>query len=173
VEERLRAIREEGALDVGRGAVPAGLEPGKRVRSRSLGVEGVILELRTDEAIIDAGGVRISLPGSDLESLSGDGARGSSRPISPPLPDIDPVTEVHLLGLRVDEVEAVLTPAIDAAVVNDVPSLRIVHGKGTGALRDEVARIAAADRRVRSIRPGGFQEGGSGVTVVQFDDVRD
>jgi DNA mismatch repair protein MutS2 len=52
--------------------------------------------------------------------------------------------------------------------VNDLPGLRIIHGKGTGALRQEVARVLDNDSRVRTHRPGGFQEGGSGVTVVEF-----
>jgi DNA mismatch repair protein MutS2 len=75
--------------------------------------------------------------------------------------------------LRVDEVVGALAPALDAAVINDLPAVRIIHGKGTGALRQEVARILAADGRVRAFRAGGFQEGGSGVTVVEFDDTGD
>ncbi len=71
-------------------------------------------------------------------------------------------------GLRVEEVEGALSQGLDAAFVNDVPSLRIIHGKGTGALRQEVARVLDGDGRVRTYRLGGFQEGGSGVTVVEF-----
>mgnify|MGYP000751873946 CR=1 FL=1 len=76
--------------------------------------------------------------------------------------------EVDLRGLRVDEIEQALLPAVDAAHVVDLPSLRIIHGKGTFALREEVGRLLAGDRRIDRLRPGGFEEGGSGVTVVEF-----
>jgi DNA mismatch repair protein MutS2 len=68
----------------------------------------------------------------------------------------------------VDEIEPSLFQAVDAAFVSDLPALRIIHGKGTFALRNEVARLLGGDRRVASLRPGGFEEGGSGVTVVEF-----
>lgn len=167
-QSRLAAPVEEGPRhDIG------DLEAGTRVRSRSLGVEGVVLELRDGEALVEAGGLRISLDRDDLEGMETTGASSQVAPAVVPLPEIAPTTEIDLRGLRVDEVEGALSLALDAAVVNDVPSLRIIHGKGTGALREEVARIVAADGRVRKSRPGGFQEGGSGVTVVQFDDVPD
>jgi DNA mismatch repair protein MutS2 len=76
--------------------------------------------------------------------------------------------EVDLRGLRTDEVEHTLLPAVDAAHVADLPALRIIHGKGTFAVRDEVNRLLDRDRRIAGLRPGGFEEGGSGVTVVEF-----
>jgi DNA mismatch repair protein MutS2 len=174
VEDLLRDMRtsreDERAEPAG---IPPGLHVGSAARSRSLGVVGDLLELRDDEAVLEAGGIRFSLAPSDLEPVE-HGVHASS-PIrgSIPMPEIAPATEVDLRGLRVDEVETALAPGLDGAVVNDVPSLRIIHGKGTGALRQEVARILDGDTRVRSYRAGGFQEGGSGVTVVEFKDTSD
>jgi len=174
VEDLLRDMRtsreDERAEPAG---IPPGLHVGSAARSRSLGVVGDLLELRDDEAVLEAGGIRFSLAPSDLEPVE-HGVHASS-PIrgSIPMPEIAPATEVDLRGLRVDEVETALAPGLDGAVVNDVPSLRIIHGKGTGALRQEVARILDGDSRVRSYRAGGFQEGGSGVTVVEFKDTSD
>lgn len=141
---------------------------GEPARSRSLGIEGEILEVRGREAVLEAGGVRVTVPVHDLEPGTGGSPESGERRASSPLPELVARTEVDLRGLRVDEVERVLSGALDAAVVNDAPSLRIIHGKGTGALRAEVERLLDADRRVRTHRPGGFQEGGSGVTVVEF-----
>ena len=169
-------VRESRTVDAGvsspRPARLATLVVGEGVRSRSLSVEGEVLEIRGEEAVLETGGIRFTLPLADLERTGRD-PRGRSADAGPQLPEIAPETEVNLRGLRVDEVEAVLSQGLDAAIVNDVPSLRIIHGKGTGALRHEVARILERDSRVSSHRLGGFQEGGSGVTVVEFGSVID
>ncbi|MGB5301761.1 MAG: Smr/MutS family protein, partial [Gemmatimonadota bacterium] len=140
---------------------------GEGARSRSLAVEGELLEIRGQEAVLESGGMRFTLTLADLEP-TGRTARGKASDPTPPLPEIAPATEIDMRGLRVEEVEGALSQGLDAAFVNDVPSLRIIHGKGTGALRHEVARVLDGDDRVRTYRLGGFQEGGSGVTVVEF-----
>ncbi|HSH46207.1 MAG TPA: Smr/MutS family protein, partial [Longimicrobiales bacterium] len=77
--------------------------------------------------------------------------------------------EVHLLGLRAEEVASKLHPALDAAIQAGLPSLRIVHGKGQGVLRQVVAELLDAEPRVASYRPGEIGEGGSGVTVAELE----
>jgi DNA mismatch repair protein MutS2 len=77
--------------------------------------------------------------------------------------------EVDLRGLRADEVSGQLEPAIDAAVRADLRLLKIIHGKGTGALRQVVTDLLRADPRVRSFRAGGIGEGGVGVTVAELE----
>lgn len=67
-----------------------------------------------------------------------------------------------------DEAEAVLNRALDDAVIGDLPTLRIIHGKGTGALRVRVGEILKADRRVSGFRLAPAHQGGSGVTIVEF-----
>jgi DNA mismatch repair protein MutS2 len=62
----------------------------------------------------------------------------------------------------------VLFPALDAAIQADLPRLRIIHGKGTGAVRDRVQELLAGDARVPSFRFGTGREGGIGVTVVEL-----
>ena len=151
-------------------------ETGLRVRSRSLGVEGVVVELRADRAILDAGGVRVEVPVSDVDPVPPEQPEGrirgrherEERSSVPRLPEIIARPEVDLRGLRVDEIEQLLIQAVDAAFVADLPALRIIHGKGTYALRKEVGRLLQGDPRVASLRPGGFEEGGSGVTVAEF-----
>jgi DNA mismatch repair protein MutS2 len=77
-------------------------------------------------------------------------------------------SEVSLRGLRVDEAEAALVQALDAAVVADLPYLRVIHGKGTGALRDIVQAVLERDSRVARFGLAAANQGGSGVTVVEF-----
>ena len=67
-----------------------------------------------------------------------------------------------------DEAEAILERALDAAVLDDLPYLRIIHGKGTGALRDLVQRMLQRDPRVARFGLAPANQGGSGVTVVEL-----
>ena len=75
---------------------------------------------------------------------------------------------MDLRGLRADEVASQLEPALDAAMRADLQSVRIIHGKGTGALRSVVADVLKRNPHVRTYRPGQFGEGGSGVTVAEL-----
>ena len=77
-------------------------------------------------------------------------------------------TEVSLRGLRADEAEAVLIKALDDAILADLPYLRIIHGKGTGALRQLVHDLLAQDRRVARFGFAPREQGGHGVTIAEF-----
>jgi DNA mismatch repair protein MutS2 len=70
--------------------------------------------------------------------------------------------------MRVDEMELELSRALDRAVLDDLGQLRIIHGKGTGALRQRVGEMLTDDARVSEFRMGGPGEGGAGVTVASF-----
>ena len=76
--------------------------------------------------------------------------------------------EIDLRGLRVDEAETVAVAAIDAATLAEHPHLRIIHGMGTGAVRDRVQQVLRADRRVVSFAFAPSSQGGTGVTIVEF-----
>lgn len=181
VEEAVRRTRESmPEPSSGEQHEAPEVEPGDRVRVRSLDREATVRELRGDQVSVEAGGVRITLPGRDLERLESEAGaevdrtgRPDPRPKSPgSRPDIEAKSEVHLRGLRVDEVERELLPLLDAAVVADLPRFRIVHGKGTGALRQKVQEILASDPRVARYRSGERGEGGRGVTIVEFGEER-
>jgi DNA mismatch repair protein MutS2 len=83
-------------------------------------------------------------------------------------PEVVASTEVNLLGLRADEAEGVVLQALDSAIRADLKSLRIIHGKGTGALRQVVDEMLRKDTRVREFHMAGWNEGGAGVTVAVF-----
>ena len=67
-----------------------------------------------------------------------------------------------------DEAETVLVRALDDAVMGELPSLRIIHGKGTGALRTRVTEILKSDKRVSGFQLAPAHQGGTGVTIVEF-----
>jgi DNA mismatch repair protein MutS2 len=113
--------------------------------------------------------VRLQLSERDLVPL------GPASPAARPRvrsswssPDFEPSSEVDLRGLRAEEVETRLLPALDAAIQAALPSLRVIHGKGTGALREVVSELLRADARIDSFRLGEPGEGGSGVTIVML-----
>ena len=58
--------------------------------------------------------------------------------------------------------------ALDDAIRADMRNLRIIHGKGTGALRERVTEMLRKDTRVKDFRLGAWNEGGTGVTMVDF-----
>ncbi len=92
-----------------------------------------------------------------------------ARPVDrPAVVETTASTEISLRGLRVDEAEHQLTGALDAAIAGDAPFLRIIHGKGTGALRQLVHELLARDKRVARFAFAPANQGGAGVTVAEF-----
>ncbi|MQA90976.1 MAG: endonuclease MutS2 [Gemmatimonas sp.] len=175
VEEAARKQRER--IPEERSRVPQSrgdLEVGARVRIESLGRTGRLLELRDARAVVDAGDLRLQLPADDLTMLPPgdqdlDRAAVRHRPAGGRIEaDLDASAEIDLRGLRVDELGLRLGRGLDNALMAGLPSFRIIHGKGTGALRAEVQEILRGDPRIASFRPGGRLEGDTGVTIVEF-----
>ncbi|HEY7686793.1 MAG TPA: Smr/MutS family protein [Gemmatimonadales bacterium] len=154
----------------------ARVEIGSQVRT-SVGSVGKVLELRDDgRAAVLVGSVRMVLDVADLRVVD-QPAGAPRREVRPAGPDRAPErrpaadnvgSEISLRGLRADEAEAELIRALDAAVLADLPYLRIIHGKGTGALREMVQRVLDADPRVARSGFAPANQGGTGVTVVEF-----
>jgi DNA mismatch repair protein MutS2 len=76
--------------------------------------------------------------------------------------------EIDLRGMTGDEAEVATVAAVDAAVLADQPFLRIIHGMGTGVVRDRVQRVVSQDRRVSRYSFAPRNQGGTGVTIVEF-----
>ena len=81
------------------------------------------------------------------------------------LPEVHAASEIDLRGMRVGEVEDIVMHAVDAAIRADLKTLRIIHGKGTGALRERVSEMLRKESRVTNFRLGAWNEGGAGVTA--------
>lgn len=77
-------------------------------------------------------------------------------------------TEINLIGMTVDEALAHLDKYLDDAYLAHMPSVRIVHGKGTGKLREAVQRHLKKCKYVKTYRMGEFGEGDAGVTIAEF-----
>ncbi|MFQ5536763.1 MAG: endonuclease MutS2 [Gemmatimonadota bacterium] len=159
-----RVRRRASAAD---GPILGAVSTGDRVRVRATGATGTVLEVRSGRAVVEAGAFRMEVPAEDLEVLPpGEVAERASSRGTWSGPTVGAVeTEIDLRGLRVDEVALNLGRALDRAVQEDLSEVRIIHGKGTGALRRRVGEILSEDPRVASFRMGAPNEGGAGVTV--------
>ena len=76
--------------------------------------------------------------------------------------------EINLIGKTTDEAIALLDKYLDDAYISHLPSVRIVHGKGTGALRTAVHNYLKRTKYVKSYHLGEFGEGDAGVTIAEF-----
>lgn len=155
----------ERPREVERGDVPSA---GDVVRVDALGGRtGTVIALRGDNAVVAVGALKLTVPASTLRHVAQPAAT-AAVPVAPRVPEPAGRTEVDLRGLRPDEAEAALVAALDDAVRSDIRALRVIHGKGTGALRERVQEVLLADDRVRGARMGAWNDGGAGVTVAEL-----
>jgi Mismatch repair ATPase (MutS family) len=129
-----------------------------------------VVELRPADAIVAAGSVKLTVPRGTLARAQAPAA-GTGRVqinIRGDVPEVEAKSEIDIRGFRAVEIEDLLMHAVDSAVRADLKSLRIIHGKGTGALRERVAEMLSKESRVSSFRLGAWNEGGAGVTVAEL-----
>jgi len=132
-----------------------------------------LVEQAIDETAGEGAGEKTREGWMSLEELKR-ARRGSASPNLPQPPptstarSLTAATEISLIGLRVAEAEPLLVKALDDAVLADLPYLRVVHGKGTGALRQFVHDVLSADPRVKRFGFAPPNQGGHGVTLVEF-----
>lgn len=174
VEEGIR--QQAGSLEASEepadtAASPSPIEANARVRLPSGGT-GTVLELRGDgTAVVAVGAMKIVLDGAMLTPLPpGGGRKARSEPAMEPVrgPDPSAAMEIDLRGLTGDEAEQATIAAVDAAVLAEQPFLRIIHGMGTGVVRERVRRVVSGDRRVTRFGFAPRNQGGTGVTIVEF-----
>lgn len=76
--------------------------------------------------------------------------------------------EVHLRRMRVEDALIVLDKALDELFLQGVPTVRVIHGKGTGTLRQVAREALSVHPLVKSFRPAFLHEGGEGVTIAEL-----
>jgi DNA mismatch repair protein MutS2 len=164
--EEAKLRRPANESDVGRDRPIA---VGDSVEVGQLGGKvGRVLELRDDDAVVAVGAMKLTVPRASLTPSNQPGVAEASSTWTGDLPEVHVPTEIDLRGMRPDEAEGAVLQALDAAVRADLRSLRIIHGKGTGALRDRVGEMLRKDTRVKAFRLGAWNEGGAGVTLAEF-----
>ncbi len=147
------------------------LAVGDSVRHLGLGWQGVLRLLDEGTAEVTVGGKRLRCKVVEL-ALVGDeeGERpptwaGVAKPDSAP-----PPSELKLIGQRVEPALDELDAYLDRALLAALPDVRVVHGHGTGRLREAVREHLRGHPAVASLRPGRRDEGGNGATIVKLAD---
>ena len=158
---------------------------GERARSRSGGWEGRItaIERNGQRATLESGGIRVTVNTDDLDvdpalserqptrgnESNGPGSGGSTTASAIRLDRARSVaSSLDLRGARVDEAVDLLGRYLDDAALAGLDKVLIIHGSGTGALRDAVREAAGTNPHVKALRPGERGEGGDGATIVSL-----
>jgi DNA mismatch repair protein MutS2 len=154
---------------------PANVRVGDRVHVNSMNLDGNVLSLPDSKGnlLVQMGILHsqvslkdITLIESAPEKVKASSATGAGKVKMSKSASVS--TEINLLGLTVDEALMELDKYLDDAYLAHLPSVRVVHGKGTGALRKAVHNYLRRQKHVKSFRLGEFGEGDSGVTIVSF-----
>ena len=168
--DAISALEVEENQPVEARSAPQGeIVPGSYVSLSTLGGRTArVVEFRDGDAIVAFGSVKMTVPKSSLAPANAPEGERIQVAIRGDAPEINAKSEIDLRGLRAAEIEDVVMQAVDSAVRADLKSLRIIHGKGTGALRERVAEMLRKESRVASFRLGAWNEGGAGVTVAEL-----
>jgi DNA mismatch repair protein MutS2 len=164
---RERADAADAATADARGVA---LAVGDAVALGTLGGKiGKLLDVRGNDAVVAVGAMKLTVPFDTLRRMSARHLKDDRVEVAIiDVPDVEVRTEVDVRGMRVHEVDDAVLQALDAAIRADLQSLRIIHGKGTGALRERVNQMLKREKRVKQFRLGAWNEGGAGVTVAEF-----
>jgi len=170
--EVVRALEEEAVEEPDEGERPAELRQGMRVAVATLGRQGELLDLPDGK-----GKVRVRIKGRTVE-VSADDLRSVPEAADEPVREARLTydvsvsdsfdTELNLRGMTTDEVGDAIERFVSAALVHGISTLRIVHGKGTGALRTRTHEVLRGMPGVKSFRLGVWGEGDTGVTILEL-----
>lgn len=166
-QERLAAFRN------------APLQVGEKVRIKDNGMVGEIAKVSTKTIIVNIGNISSKMAHDRVERITSNEYKSvikeTSRPVSAIRIDssvaerkLNFSTELDIRGARVSEAIEEVMRYVDDAMMLNVPSVRIIHGKGTGALREEIQKFLRTTPGVASVTDEHIQFGGTGVTIVRF-----
>jgi DNA mismatch repair protein MutS2 len=151
----------------------ATLRIGDKVKLLDTQSVGEILEIDGEDAVVSFGSFRMKTQLRNLQKISKKEAREAERKeqkaIAATTSAIKEVpTRLDLRGLMGDEAILRVEKFIDESISHGLHKVDLIHGKGTGALRKRIAEYLKSDKRIKSFRLGNWDEGGTGVTVVEI-----
>lgn len=147
---------------------------GDTVELVSMGTKATVLSVNKDGSLqLQAGILRISAKQDEVRVVEGESqsqkeARRIVARAEHTLRTAAVPSQVDLRGMMTDEAIAVLERFLDTAMMGKLETVTIIHGKGTGAVRNAVRTYCRRSRYVKSFRPGRYGEGEDGVTVVEL-----
>lgn len=140
---------------------------GDRVKLLSMNREASVVAVKKNELQIDLSGIKMQVKKKDVAYL------GKHKPVKVVKTRGTSVKktgayEINVIGMRYEEAMATVDKFIDDALVANYPSVRIIHGVGTGALRKGVHQLLKKHKQIESFKDGGPNEGGLGATLAYF-----
>ncbi len=158
----------------GRSAIPGGLKVGERVRIESLRSDGILTNvvkpLNRAEVLTDR--AKVKAPLSEIIQMT-DGEKKKERGIQNGQPFLkgvgeEPSSELNVIGLTVEDALPKVDKFIDQALLHGLEKVQIIHGVGSGRLRNAIGRYLKGHRAVKSCSPGETLKGGRGITIVEL-----
>jgi DNA mismatch repair protein MutS2 len=162
---RMRTFRREKITRPAQTQGKKQIAAGDRVRIIPLDQEGEVIAIANGFADIMLGSMKTRQPVGVLDRLGRARQVESPRPIVMPAPAATVNLELDLRGYRAAEIEAMLDEYLEAAYRQGMPFVRIIHGKGTGALRKVVRDVLATHPAVASHESAPANQGGDGATI--------
>lgn len=158
----------------------APLKAGEKVRVKENGMVGEVVKVSAKAVVVVIGNISSKMPLDKVERITSNEYRNAvketSRPVSAIKVDssiserkLNFSTEMDVRGERLNDAVEKVTRYVDDAIMLGISSVRIIHGKGTGVLRDELQKLIRTMPGVASVKDEHIQFGGTGVTIVTFE----
>ena len=158
----------------------APLKVGEKVRVKENGMVGEVVKVSAKAIVVIIGNISSKMPLDKVERITSNefksAIKETARPVSAVKIDssinerrLNFSTEIDIRGARLNDAVETVTRYIDDAVMLGVSTVRIIHGKGTGVLRDELQKLIRTIPGVATVRDEHIQFGGTGVTIVTFE----
>ena len=154
------------------------LKVGEKVRVKDNGLVGEVSKVSSKSVTVIIGNISSTMAPGRVERISSNEFREMSRKVfKPKIQTVDhSITErklkfspeLDIRGERLSDALDIVTHYIDDAIMVNVGTVRIIHGKGTGVLHEEIQKYLRTIPGVRTVKDEDIRNGGSGVTIVEF-----
>ena len=176
-QEQMELQAEQERIEAFRSAP---LKAGEKVRVKTNGMVGEVVKVSAKAIVVTIGNISSKMPLDKVERITSNEFKNAVKEVARPVSSVrvdsslterklNFSTELDVRGERLNDAIEKVTHYIDDAVMLNVSSVRIIHGKGTGVLRDELQKLIRTMPGVASAKDEHIQFGGSGVTVVTFE----
>lgn len=169
--QRLEAMRRDLGIEPGASVAPGesgALETNDRVRVRSYGGEGTVLEDYGESVLVAFGSMKTVVSKREVERTGGGTPRTSASQTASLDAALRTSAELDVRGKRYAEAEPLVDRWIDEAALAGNTALRLIHGKGTGMLGRGLQEFLRGHPSVASVRYGNEEEGSHGVTMIEL-----
>ena len=157
----------------------APLKIGEKVRVKSNGMVGEVVSVSSKAVTVAIGNISSKLAPERVERISSNEFKAAAKTsITPVYEKVDPAIrerklnfspQLDVRGERLSSAMDIVVKYIDDAMMLGMNNVRIIHGKGTGVLRDEIQKYLKTVPGVSSVSDEDVRQGGSGVTIVTFE----